>query len=250
MVIIGPPGVGKSSMAGNIPGAVALPFAQENTWSLLKKSGAVPADLPTLPPVESWTDMLSMMDSLATGEHDYKALVVDTLGCAERLCHEHVCVTQLGGDWGERGFCGFQRGYEISLPEWRNLLNAFDRLRDQRKMRIILLGHTKISPYKNPIGNDYDRFVCDIHHKTWSLTHRWADAVLFANYFVIVEDKKGSRSKASGGQERNIYTEHDASYDAKNRFGLPAEIPMGESGKEAWNNFVAALTETRKRQAA
>jgi len=38
-----------------------------------------------------------------------------------------------------------------------------------------------------------------------------------------------------------IYTEHHAAYEAKNRSGLPSEIEMGTSGKEAWENLKTAL---------
>ena len=79
-----------------------------------------------------------------------------------------------------------------------------------------------------------------MHHKTWGLTHKWADMVLFANFFVDTV-KDGSRVKGIGGQERYLYTERHAAYDAKNRHGLPSEISMGRSGKEAWTNFVGSL---------
>ena len=45
------------------------------------------------------------------------------------------------------------------------------------------------------------KLVWDKHAKTWELTHRWADHVLFANFFTTVE-RDGARPKAFGGQER------------------------------------------------
>ncbi len=245
MIIMGPPHVGKSSLAGNIPGVVAMPFSQENTWGLLKDHGAVPKALPVLPPMASWNDLLGALDALATGKHDHKALAVDTLGCAERLDHEHVCREFFKGDWGERGFAGYQRGFETALSPWREFLTALDRLRDERGMSVVLLAHTRVRQFKNPIGPDFDRYCADVHDKTWALTHRWADAVLFANYFVVV-DEEGMRAKGKGGQQRILYTEYDAAYDAKNRYGLPAEIQMGSSGAEAWKNLADAIRAARK----
>lgn len=245
MIIMGPPHVGKSSMAGNIPGVLALPFQQENTWGLLKESGAVPKSLAVCPPIATWEDLMAVIESLATGQHQHKALAIDTLGCAERLCHEYVCNTFFKGEWGERGFSGYQRGFETALAPWRTFLTGLDRLRDERAMSIVLLAHTRVRPFKNPVGPDYDRYCADVHDKTWALTHRWADAVLFANYFVVV-DEKGIRAKGKGGQQRILYTEFDAAFDAKNRFGLPAEIPMGNSGAEAWSNLVNEIKNARK----
>ena len=52
--------------------------------------------------------------------------------------------------------------------------------------------------------------------------------LLFANYQTIVE-KSGSgpnaKNKATGGK-RVLYTTHHACWDAKNRFGLPDEVPF------------------------
>lgn len=244
MVIVGPAGVGKSSLAGNIPKSVVMPFGQEDTWGLLKGSGAVPEDLPVLPPARTFSDMMGMIEELTTEDHEYKALVIDTISCAERLCHEHVCNREFSGDWSERGFLGFNRGYEVSLSDWREYINAVDRLRDEKGMMVVLLGHTKITQYRNPVGADYDRFTVDLHHKTWSLTHRWCDAVLFFNYWIEV-DESGLRAKGKGGHSRVIHTQHSAAFDAKNRFGLEAEIEGGDSGAEAWQNLKDAIVEAR-----
>lgn len=51
--------------------------------------------------------------------------------------------------------------------------------------------------------------------------------VLFANYKTIsvAVDKDGKKHKAQGGR-RIMYTSHHPCWDAKNRYGLPEEIPM------------------------
>tara|TARA_Y100000296_G_scaffold84035_1_gene116335 strand:+ start:1171 stop:1989 length:819 start_codon:yes stop_codon:yes gene_type:complete len=245
MAIVGPSGVGKSSLAGHVPGAIVMPFGQEDTWGLLKSCGAVPQDLPVLQPARTFSDVMGMLEELETSKHEYKALVIDTISCLERVTHEHVCMREFSGDWSEKGFLGFNRGYEVSLSDWRELINALDRLRDEKGMTVVLIGHTKIAPYRNPIGADYDRFTVDLHHKTWSLTHRWCDAVLFYNYWIDV-DESGLRAKGKGGHARVIHTQHGAAFDAKNRFQLPAEIEGGDSGLEAWTNLKDAIFESRR----
>ena len=63
--------------------------------------------------------------------------------------------------------------------------------------------------------------------QTSPLIKEWADMLLFANYktFSIAVDDKGKKRKAQGG-ERVMYTSHNACWDAKNRFGLPDEVPF------------------------
>lgn len=200
-----------------------------------------------LPAVTSWEEVLDALTAL-DAEHEYQSLVIDTIGGLERLCHDYVCRTEFKGVWGEKGFTGFARGYEVALPHWREMLNKLDRLRNNRNMRILAMAHSLVRPFKNPEGEDYDRYIADMHHKTWAVTHKWADMVLFANYHVEVDDS-GARSKGKGGQVRFFNTEHHAAYDAKNRHGLPPAIPMGNSGAEAWENLINAMKEARSNNA-
>lgn len=236
----GPPGIGKTSFGASIPGAVFLVDDKEDGINTLKSSNLVSKSIPVFPPATAWVDVLGMIDSLATGEHNHKALVVDTIGGLERLCHEHVVKTEFNGEWGDRGFASYAKGYEVALPHWREFLNGLDRLRNDRSMSIMLLGHSIVKPFKNPNGADYDRYQPDVHPKTWAITHKWADLILFGNYYVQTT-KEGGRTKGKGGSDRVMYTEFSAAFEAKNRHGLPDEISMGTSGATAWGNLVSAL---------
>lgn len=243
MILYGVPGIGKTSFAAEMPGVVFITEAAEQGIQTLKEAGLVRADLPVLPPASSWSDVLGMLDALRTEPHEHKILAIDAIGGFERLCHEEVCRRDYSGEWGERGFGSYQRGFETALADWRLFINALDALRDERDMRIVVLGHAKVAPFKNPSGPDYDRYNVDVHHKTWALTHKWADLVLFANYETNFDKKEenAKKAKAKGGKVRILYTEHEAAFDAKNRHGLPAEIEMGNSSQEAWSNFVNAM---------
>ena len=49
------------------------------------------------------------------------------------------------------------------------------------------------------------------------------------------------------GENRVIRTVDSPASAGKNRHGLPAEISMGGSGTEAYQNLVAALKESKER---
>ena len=240
LVIMGKPGVGKPSLALNIPGVVCIQFTQEQSIGALKATGAVPEDAAVFPCPSNWTELLAMLDALATGEHDYKCLAIDTVSCAERMMHEHVCARDYNGEW-ERGFLAYARGFEASLADFRGgFLKAVDRLRDERKMSVVMLEHTQVRPYKNPMGEDYDRFVPALHAKTWDLLHRSADAVLMADYYTQV-DESGNRPKGKGGKTRILHTAASPAVDCKNRYHMPEVVEMGDSGEEAWANLLEAM---------
>lgn len=236
-------GWGKTSFGAHTPKPVFIQTKGETGLETLIDAGLLP-EVPHFPEVQEWTELLGAIETLTSDSHDFKTLVCDTSNGAERLCHEFVCQRDYGGEWGKQGFTSYQQGFEVSLSEWRKFLNALDALRVAKRMTVLLLCHTKVKPFKNPEGADYDRYQPDMHEKTWGLTHKWADAVLFGNFDVTVQTAKTGeqkKGKASGGQQRVLYTERHAAYDAKHRLGLPPEIDMGASASEAWTNFINAL---------
>ena len=246
VILHGVEGVGKSSFSAFAPKPIFLMAHGETGLETLIDGGQVP-ETPHLPELMEWSEALSAIDWLRNSEHDFRTLAIDTLNGIERLCHELICEREYGGEWGKQGFTSYMQGFEVSLGEWRRLLNALDRLRKERHMSIICLCHSRVITFKNPAGADYDRYTPAMHSKTWELTHRWADHVLFANFFVeVVSTDSKKPGKGKGGQDRVIYTQRHAAYDAKNRAGLPEEISMGSSGAEAWHNFISALKAARK----
>lgn len=247
-------GWGKTSLGAMFPDPIFIEARGETGLETLIDAGQLP-EMPHFPEIMSWQGVLDAIESLLNGEHDYKSLVLDTLNGLERLCHEHVCNREYRGDWGEKGFTSFQRGFTVSLGDWRNFLASLDRLREQRGMRIIILSHTKVTTFKNPEGPDFDRYEPDVHAKTWGLTARWADVILFGNYYVKVEKSSpnapvSQKGKGTGGTARVVYTRRSAAYDAKNRHGLPDMIDCGNSPQEAYDNFVSAMKAGRGKKNA
>jgi hypothetical protein len=248
-VLHGQEGVGKTSFGAYAPKPIFLQTKGEAGLDTLIDAGQLPEIPHFAGETQDWSELLNQITWLLTAEHDHKTLVIDTLGGAESLCHEHVCKRDYQGKWGDDGFMSYRKGYDRSLVDWRQLLNGFDKLRTDKGMAILALCHTAKVTFKNPEGTDYERYEPAFAHRgTWGVTHKWADCVLFLNFHVQVEkdSKKATKGKGVGGQVRMIYTEHHAAYDAKNRFGLPEEIDAGESGKEAWDNFATALKDARK----
>lgn len=245
VVLHGVEGVGKTSFAAHAPNPIFLMARGETGLDTLIGAGQL-GEIPHFPELKTWAETIGALDSLLRGEHEYRTVVLDALNGFERLCHEQVCEVSFGNDWTDRGFASYGKGPEVAMSEWRQFLGMLDRLREERKMSVLLLAHTKVKTFKNPEGPDYDRYTVDLNDKTWSATHKWADMVLFATFYVEAVKEKGTeRAKGKGGQERIVHTERHASFDAKNRNGLPPEFSFGRSGAEAWSNFVDALKSGR-----
>lgn len=245
-IVHGGEGTGKTSFPAYAPSPVFIQSRGETGLETLIEAGRLPPT-PHFPECQTWGEVLSCIDTLINEDHPHKTLVLDTLNGVERLNHEEVCLSHFKNDWGEHGFMGYMRGYDVSLGPWRELLSKLDTLRETKRMAIVCLCHTRVKTFKNPQGADYDRYQPDMHEKTWGLSHKWADAVLFINFETFVDENDAKKKgKATSSQARMMYTERHAAYDAKNRLGLPLEINMGNSGQDAWNNFKAALVSGRQ----
>lgn len=246
-MIHGVEGVGKTSLPAFAPKPIFMMSRGETGLLTLIDNNRIP-ETPHFPEAMVWSDVMSQVEWLATAEHDFRTLVIDTGNGIERLCHEHVCNVEFGGDMGPKGFGNYNRGYEVSCTEWLKLLSALDRARD-RGVQPFLLCHTKVKNFKNPEGSDYDRYQPDMHEKTWGLTLKWADFVAFVNYETFVEkDKDNGRKKGAGGQTRIMHTERHAAFDAKNRLGLPASIPLADSAEDSWKTLLETIKKSRNAQ--
>lgn len=247
-------GVGKTAFAAHAPDVIVMQTRGETGLETLIDSGQIPDTPHFKTTARNWDDVLMQVAWLLQADHSFKTLAIDTLDCACRLCHEMVCARDYNNDWSEAGFTGWSRGARTATADWRRLLNGLNQLQTKRKMLVLGLCHTDVVTFKNPEGPDYDRYEPELDKYALSLTKKQADGILFYNFHTVVETpkttgkNKPTKGKGVGGQVRFLYTVHHAAYTAKHRHGLPDEIDAGNSGKEAWNNFVQALTEAKTKK--
>jgi hypothetical protein len=230
-------GFGKTSLAAFAPGAVILQARGETGYQTLVDAGRVPM-VPTAL-VESWDALLGVLDALIAEPGEARLVALDALGGFERLCHEHVCNRDFKGDWGEKGFSSFHKGYDLAVTDWLGLLNRLDRL-NEKGIAILLLSHVQVKSFKNPAGSDFDRYEAACHAKTAAVTYKWADASLFGQ-FLTITDKQGGRTKGIGGTDRVVYTERRDAFDSKNRFGMPEQIDIPADPSKGWSTLISHI---------
>jgi hypothetical protein len=246
VLLHGVPGVGKTSLAAHAPAPVFIMSKLETGIESLRDAKLIPEGVGSFPECKTWQQLLETIDVLEKEEHLFKTAVLDVANGAERLCFEHICAR----DYADRmaAFMAYGNGPKSAVSDWRQMLAAFDRLREIKRMTVIFIAHTQVKNFRNPEGPDYDRFIPELSQDIWGVTHGWADMVLFANYNTTVSKDHGNsgKGKAKGGEQRLLYTTRTAAWDAKNRDNLPEIIPMGDSGNEAWNNFYKEICEAKK----
>lgn len=246
-LIYGTEGIGKTTLATRFPSPVFLMAKGETGLDELIKNGQV-GEIPHLPECLSWADAVSVLDEFSQADHQYKTLVIDTINGLEQLATDHVRERDYNNSAKE--FTAFQQGSRnIASMDWRNVLVALDRVREERKMTIVALAHARTGNVKNPSGPDYDQYMPAMAKEVAEITNRWADAICFMDFEIYFADETKSKGKAMGGTHRMMYTQKTAGYVAKNRMGLPPAIDLGDTPDEAWEAFSSAVRNARKKGA-
>jgi hypothetical protein len=123
---------------------------------------------------------------------------------------------------------GYGKGYVIAVDLWREVLAGLAALRNDRGMMIVLIAHSKIETFKNPEGDDFDRFQPRLHRAACAVIMEWCDEVLFACYQTYTKaTQEGfgrTIAKGIGSGSRILRTTERPAHVAKNRLALPEEL--------------------------
>ncbi|WP_411328238.1 ATP-binding protein [Eubacterium callanderi] len=217
VVCYGPEGIGKSTFAAQFPDPLFID-TEGSTNDM---------DVKRLQRPSSWTMLMEQVNYVKKMPGLCKTLVLDTADWAEMLCMNEVCAK--AQKKGIEDF-GYGKGYVYLSEEFGRLLNLLEEI-VRSGIHVVLNAHAMIRKFDQPdeMGS-YDRWELKLQKKTAPLVKEWADMLLFANYkvYVVNVDGQGAekgKNKASGGK-RVMYTSHMPSWDAKNRQGLPPELPF------------------------
>ena len=221
VVIYGPEGIGKSTFASKFP----------NPFFIDTEGSTSNLDVKRLPRPTSYQMLIQEVDYVLANLNLCDTLVIDTVDWAEQLIVDNIL--SVHQKKGIEDF-GYGNGYVYVKEEFGRFLNKLSTLVD-RGVNVVLTAHAQIRKFEQPdeLGA-YDRYELKLGHKTRSqtspLVKEWCDMLLFANYktLSVATDKDGKKHKAQGGT-RVMYTSHHPCWDAKNRFGLPDEVPFDYS---------------------
>ncbi len=168
--------------------------------------------------------VLNFLDELATEEHPFETVIIDTLDTLVRLLEQYIKQHKFKNS--DAQFNDFAAGAKTVARAFdREVLGRLNRLHQQRGMNVVLVGHA--SPVKEQQLHKDEEFV------QWMprLDSRCSDIVrerVQQGFFVerkVTIEKKSKWAKAKGFfGETIIYTQAGERYWAKNKLGLPAEV--------------------------
>jgi hypothetical protein len=211
-LVYGVQGVGKSTFGAT----------SERPVFIQTEDGLANIECDRLPLARSTKDVLDALGALYSEDHDYRTVVIDSLDWLERMIWDDVCA-EFGAKYLEKADGGYGKGYTYTLPRWRTILDGLDALREHRGMAVILTAHAKPEKFQTPENTAHDRFAPRLHKLASALVQEWCDEVFFATYSAIADP---SRVKLETLPERVMRTCEGPTHVAKNRLGMPPEIPL------------------------
>ena len=228
LLIHGVDGVGKSSFAASAPNPVFLG----------PEDGTNHLDVARFPVPASWEDVMDALRTLAQDRGGFETLVVDSVDWLEPLVWKHV-VEASGAKSIEEVGGGYGKGYVAALDEWRRFLAALEYLQRNQGMHVILIGHSLIKSFRNPEGEDFDRYTVKLHDKAAALCREWCEGVYFAQFETFSVKDKAKRVKGVSTRARLLNTQRTAAFDANDRYGLSERIALD------WAEFQTAASKGR-----
>jgi hypothetical protein len=224
VVIYGPPKIGKTTFAAN----------SDKPIFLCTEDGLGQQTVDHFPLITSYDQVIDHIDALVQEDHEYRTVILDSLDWLENIIWSKVAE-----DHGKRCIedIGFAKGYIFALNYWREILNGFSYLRNNKGMIVVLIAHSQIKPFNSPLTEPYDQFSLKMHDKARAVVEEWADCILFAGYKIVTrgDKSKGDHVRAIGSGERILYTTSRPGFIAGNRFNLPPEMPL------LWDTFIKAI---------
>lgn len=212
VVAYGSEGIGKTTFAADAPDPLFIDT----------EGSTAHMDVRRIEKPESWEELVAIVKEVAVTPDLCKTLVLDTADWAEALCVSYIC--QKYNQPSIESF-GYGRGYVYLSEEFSRLLAALDEV-IAAGIHVIITAHAKMRKFEQPDEQGaYDRWEMKLSKHVAPLLKEWCDMLLFLNYRTYVVTTETNAKKAQGGK-RVMYTSHHPCWDAKNRQGLPEELPL------------------------
>lgn len=239
IVLYGPGGIGKTTLAAGAPGPVAF-LDLDESMPVLRSQLPADRDIRIVSGVSGWTDLRDALHS--GGWEDIKTIVIDSVTKAEELAGAWVLgnVPMENGKRAERlEDYGWGKQFGHIYDTFLAFLGDMDQhVRACRN--VILIAHDCTTEVPNPAGANWLRYEPRLQSPASGKNsirlrvREWADHVLFCGYDVDVQNGKGT-----GSGTRTIYPVELPHCMAKSRVADTA-MPLAKGDVNIWNNIIKA----------
>ena len=215
VIIFGCHGIGKTTLAANLPGALFLDF--EDGTHGLEVDKLASSDLP-----KSYEAMKGLIAELKRDHQGYQRIVIDTADKFEQNLAAELAKEKKVEDI----FAVNDYGRTIAVHK-SGMASVLDALTELAKsgMDVVILAHEtsrKVEPLENrDTTGTYDHHELKLSKTVSPIFMEWADVVIFCAYktFLVSGEKKSDKAHVEGGK-RWCFASYSNDWDAKTRTGI------------------------------
>lgn len=227
------PGLGKTSFSLQMPKPLQLYNIGETGYEDLQVLGQVPEGCSYMNP-SSYEELFRHIQVTKA-----KTYVIDALLGFQQLFFEYITRTMYSND--AKKFSAFYTGPRIdavgAIPPFLALLSA----KLAQGSHVVLIAHQTVETEENATGVDFAKSEIHMDKGIRQCFYKWAPNIFFGNLETLIRD-----GKADSSGSRILYTSLSNQHCSKNKLGMPAFIPLGNSPQEGFKNFWDKVPEVYK----
>lgn len=230
--LFGEGGMGKTTLAAMFPRPVFI-RTEDGSQSLIGND-----QVSLFPIATSTQDVLDQIEALATQDHDYKTLVLDSITQLATMIESEIVAADAKAKSINQAGGGYGAGYNAAAEKHRQIREWAGALAYERAMNIVFIGHADTETIDLPDFDPYGRYTVRMHKK--SLPH-YTDNVDLVGFIRLVTFVSGSAEKkrATTTGEREIICHPQPSSVTKNRFNITQPVPFTFDGGNPFEAWVA-----------
>ena len=232
MTIFGEAGLGKTTLAAMMPAPVFI-RTEDGTMSLQGKD-----DVALFPVATSSQDVLDQIEALATQEHAFKTVVLDSITQLATMIEAEIVAADPKAKSINQAGGGYGAGYNAAAERHRMIREWIGALAYEKGMNVVFIGHADTETMDLPDMDAYGRYTIRMHKKAMPHYVDNVDLVGFIRLKTFTRGD-GDKKRAISTGEREIICFPVASNVSKNRFNISEPIPFTFEGGNPFHAFAA-----------
>lgn len=223
-------GMGKTTLGSLFPEPVFI-RTEDGTQSIADR-----ADVALFPVAGCVQDVLEAVMSLATEEHDFRTLVIDSVTKFNAMVEGEILASDPKARGLNQALGGYGNAFDAVAKVHSELRKACGYLMSEKGMNIVFLAHATTETIDPPDGDAFTRYSIPMHKKSIPVYTNDVDVVAFIKMKTYTSGE-GAKKKAVTDGSRIITCYPTPNHVSKNRLGIKEDLVFVE-GENPFDQYL------------